>query len=199
MSGRKNNFQGRAKKIGDAFERWCALTLESIGFALCGKLKIKEAGIEIDQVAENRNGGLLYFQLKGSSKPPQQGLRRSDTVKKALCDAFLMEKLGIGPYVVVTSHKPKPGSSGAKMIECAGDAIFDIICINDDTDFARLQSYVDVLPWRTKAVAKSSSAKAAPVVGPAQTSLLGIESLRRFSGKKKLVPEKPAKAHRKKS
>ena len=195
-SGQSDNFQGRAGRIGKTFATWCEVTLESVGFVLRGKIVIKEAGIEIDQVAENRSGEKLYLQFKGSSKPPRPGLRRTDTVKKALCDAFLMDRLGIGPYLIVTSHKPKEGTSAARMIECAGDTVFDIICINDDDDFARLESYVDVLPWRSKIVAKTSTLKPRPDERPAQPSLLGIKSLRGLSKSGEKMSEKPNKPRR---
>ena len=183
MPGPHDDFQRRASPIGKAFATWCEVTLQSIGFILQGKTVIKEAGVEIDQVAKNRNGESLYFQFKGSSKPPRPGMQRSDTVKKALCDAFLLDKLGIGPYIVITSHKPKSGSSSEKMIQVAQDVLFDVICISDDEDFERLESYTKVPPSRSRAAAERQAqlGVAAAAQAEAQPSLFNIGTLQHFT------------------
>lgn len=177
-----DDFQKRASQIGKAFATWCEVTLQSIGFILLGKTVIKEAGVEIDQVAKNRAGQILYLQFKGSSKPPRPGMQRTDTVKKALCDAFLLDKIGIGPYIIITSHKPKKGSSSDKMVRIAKDVLFDTICISDDQDFQRLTSYVYNLPWRTRTTAKQQAHMAAiPSAEPeVQGSLFSIGTLLPF-------------------
>ncbi|HTY23012.1 MAG TPA: hypothetical protein VMC85_07770 [Desulfomonilaceae bacterium] len=188
MPGPFDNFQSRATKIGDVFSRYCELTLQSIGFILQGKLKIQKLGIEIDQVVRNRAGTLLYFEFKGSSKPPRPGLQRTDTVKKALLNAFLLDKLDIGPYIIITSHKPKEGSASEKMIEAAKAVVFDVICLSDQDDFERLQSYVHVFPWRSRTAAKQQAQMGIPPVAEpvAQQSLFDIGTLHPFTkGKKK--------------
>ena len=74
---------------------------------------------------------------------------------EALCDAFLLDRLGIGPYIIFTSHKPLPGSSSEAMMSVAGKVVFDLIGINDDEDMDRLKGYADgPLPRRSKVVAK---------------------------------------------
>ena len=178
-----DDFQRRASQIGKTFATWCEITLQSIGFTLQGKTIIKDAGVEIDQLVENRNGEKLYFEFKGSSKPPRPGMQRTDTVKKALCNAFLLDRLGIGPYIVITSHKPKKGSSSAKMIELAKDVLFDVICISVDQDFERLKSYVHVLPWRTRTAAKQQAQSGVHPVSEtdAQQSLFTIGTLNPLS------------------
>jgi hypothetical protein len=112
-------------------------------------------------------------------------MQRTDTVKKALCNAFLLDRLGIGPYIVITSHKPKKGSSSAKMIELAKDVLFDVICISVDEDFERLKSYVHALPWRTRTTAKQAQLIVPPSAEPvAQQSLFNIGTLHSFSRSK---------------
>jgi hypothetical protein len=198
MPGPYDDFQRRASQIGKAFATWCEVTLQSIGFILQGKTVIKEAGVEIDQVAKNRNGESLYFQFKGSSKPPGPGMQRSDTVKKALCDAFLLDKLGIGPYIVITSHKPKSGTSSEKMIQVAKDVLFDLICISDDRDFERLESYTRVLPWRSRTAAKQQAKLGASPRSEAvgQQSLFNIGTLQHFTEDKDKPVKKAAKKKR---
>ncbi|MGB6063267.1 MAG: hypothetical protein WBG50_00555 [Desulfomonilaceae bacterium] len=183
MPGPYDNFQSRASKIGDVFCKYCELTLQSIGFVLQGKLTIKEIGVEIDQDAKNRSEAVLYFEFKGSSKPPQPGLQRTDTTKKAICNAFLLDKIDLGPYIMVTSHKPKQGSASEKMIQAAGEVVFDVICLSDQDDFERLQSYVYVLPWRSKATARQQALLGIPPVSEpaAQQSLFNVGTLHPFT------------------
>jgi hypothetical protein len=189
-----DDFQSRSSEIGKTFARWCEVTLKSLGFSLLGPTRIKEAGVEIDQVAKNRLGEVLCLQFKGSSKPPRQGMRRSDTVKKALCDAFLLDRVGIGPYIIITSHKPLAGSSSEAMMSVAGKVVFDLIGINDDEDMDRLKEYADgPLPWRSKIVAKRQRVQEEMEEAPGQMELFTLERLRgrprgalRVKGKKKI-------------
>ncbi len=179
---KKHDFQKRASAVGTVFSNFCRITLESIGFKLLGRALIDEAGIEIDEVVENRQGEPIYFEFKGSSTPPRPGMMRTDTVKKALCNAFLMDRLGIGPYVVITSHIPAEGSSGDKMLKCAKGVCFDVISLLNPADMQRLTSYVDYLPWRSKVVAKRQTPLAViREKDVAQPSLFDIGSLRCFS------------------
>lgn len=183
MSQTYDDFQSRAARIGKAFSTWCEITLQSIGFVLHGKKLIKNSGVEVDQVVTNRSGESIYFEFKGSSKPPRPGLQRTDTVKKALCNAFLLHKLGLGPYVVITSHKPKAGTSSAHMIALAEDVLFDVICISIEEDFERLRSYVHALPWRNSMAAKQQVRDAVALSDAAehQLPLFSIGSLSSFN------------------
>lgn len=185
-----DNFQRRSSQMGKAFATTCELTLQSIGFALLGKKRIENAGIEIDQVVRNAEGHHLYFEFKGSYTPGRPGLERTDTLKKALCNAFLMEKLSIGPYVLMTSHKPVPGLSSDLMLRVAGNVVFDVISLHDVEDMKRLQSYVHSLPWRSKIVGKRQISKEPPEDTLYQPSLLDIQSLQPFHQTKPKAPRK---------
>ena len=154
MTQTYDDFQSRASKIGKAFSTWCEITLESIGFILHGKKTLRNTGVEVDQIVTNQNGQNIFFEFKGSSKPPRPGLQRTDTVKKAICNAFLLDKLGLGPYILITSHKPNAGTSSAHMMALAEDVLFDVICISIEEDFERLRSYVHALLWRNSMAAK---------------------------------------------
>jgi hypothetical protein len=192
-----DNFQSRATKIGDVFSKYCELTLQSIGFVLQGKLTIKEIGVEIDQVVRNRSGTVLYFEFKGSSKPPQPGLQRTDTTKKAICNAFLLDKFDLGPYIIVTSHKPKAGSASEKMLQAAENVVFDVICVSDQDDFERLQSYVHIVPWRSRAAAKQQTQLGIPPLAEpvSQPSLFNIGTLHPLTARKRKKEKKKERQH----
>jgi hypothetical protein len=195
----KHDFQKRASEVGKYFSDICRVTLESIGFKLLGKTIIKEAGIEIDEKAENQQGEPVYFEFKGSTTPPRPGLLRTDTVKKALCNAFLMDRLGIGPFIIITSHMPVEGSSGDKMLKCAKGICFDIITLMDQQDMHRLKSYVNYLPWRSRVVAKRQTQVPAEK-GLSQASLFGVDSLRSFAtGREKETHRKVIQAKKEES
>jgi hypothetical protein len=142
-------FQGSATEIGHLFERTCNNTLKALGFKLLGQRSIREAGIIVDQVAVNHRHKEIFFEYKGSYKPPRPGLIRTDTAKKALCNAFLMERCGLAPFVILTSHKPKPNSSSQRMIDKAGSAVFDVIVLGDADDMARLQGMLKLDEFST--------------------------------------------------
>lgn len=191
-----SKFQRRATESGHAFANECRIILEGMGFGLLGKRKFKEAGVEVDQAAKNNVGESLYFEFKGSYLGKRPGLRRTDTVKKVVCDAFLVNKIGHGPYIVVTSHKPEEGTSAYAMLECAKEVIFDVIAIHDGDDMARLETYLGGLPWRSDIVAKSQTRKADSQEVVTQRSLFGIRVLQPFSkvgeDKKSKIPRKRA-------
>jgi len=142
-------FQARSTKTGKAFEVLCNAHLESLGFTLSPKKRrIKEAGIEVDQVAVNTKGRATYFEFKGGFEGNQPGLIRTDTTKKMLCNAFLLHLCGLSPLVVVTSAKPKEGSASDRMIKRATEMIsgivFDIIEWGDAGDRKRLKELLDM-------------------------------------------------------
>jgi hypothetical protein len=94
--------------------------------------------------AENRFIGMMR-------KRPYVGRERMGTVyKETLCNAFLLDLLDMGPYIIITSHLPKPGSSSHKMLELARPVIYDVIVINSQDDMQRLRSYLEDLPVKTR-------------------------------------------------
>lgn len=157
----KSNFQRRAGMIGDAFERMCNVTLEGQGWQLLGREHIASAGIEVDQIAHNQHGIAFYFEYKGSTEGNRPGLRRTDSTKKALCNAFLLRELGLGPFVIITSHLPLPESDAAAMLKLAGrNTVFDVICLSNPKDVARLRAYLTWDDDRTRAGVINLSATA---------------------------------------
>jgi hypothetical protein len=189
---RTSGFQRRSSESGAAFANECRIFLEGIGFGLLGKKVLDESGVEVAQIAKNAVGELLYFEFKGSYVGVRPGLRRTDTVKKVVCDGFLLTSTGYGPLIVITSHKPKGGRAHT-MLKCAEDVIFDVIAIHDDEDRARLESYLEGLPWRQAAVAKRRSGLPDGADVPTQRSLFGIKVLQPFSRTAETVNRRSAR------
>lgn len=135
-----SDFQSLAGRQGRQFSEQCDLVLESEGFALGGSLRLPEIGVEIDQVA-TRDGRHVWFEYKGSFRGETPGMRRTDTVKKAIANGALIGAIpDHPPYVVLTSHVPERGSALA-MIEVATrlGLLADVICMSDPAAVRRLQ------------------------------------------------------------
>ncbi len=142
------HFQRRSTESGTAFKDQCNIQLRSLGFTLLGPEYIKQAGIEVDQVAINRKARKIYFEFKGGYEGDRPGLIRTDTTKKVLCNAFLLHLCNMGPLVVITSAKPKEGLDSDTMIKRAMEGIsgilFDIIELGNAEDRKRLKELLDM-------------------------------------------------------
>ena len=135
------DFQSLAGRQGRQFSDQCDLVLESEGFTRDGRLRLAEIGVEIDCVARTRGGRTVWFEYKGSFRGSTPGMRRTDTVKKAIANGALLAAIpDHPPYVVLTSHFPDSGSARA-MLDAALQLGFltDVICVNDPSAVRRLR------------------------------------------------------------
>ena len=137
-----DDFQSGASGQGRKFEEICNDILIEHGFELHGNARIKRLGFEVDQVATSNSGTTYWFEFKGSWRPPRPGMQRTDTTKKGLCNALLahVDEISHPKFIIMTSHLPKDNSSGDAMCSVAinSGALFDLICVYDPTDVARL-------------------------------------------------------------
>lgn len=137
------DFRRRGVQQGQQFDSQCRLVLKSLGFHVGEKpFRVPDVGIEIDAEGRGPDGCVYWFEFKGSWIGTRPGLRRSDTVKKALASAYLLHhaQTVFPPLVVLTSHVPTPGSAGDRMVisALAAGALLDVICINDPGSLRRL-------------------------------------------------------------
>lgn len=91
------------------------------------RVVIRSIGIEVDFIAEGKQGIAFYITAKGSMRGERPGSSRTDTLKKALCDAFLLEQEGIGPVLLFTSHIPTGGNGLAMLISVRRSTLFDVL------------------------------------------------------------------------
>lgn len=137
---RRAAFQASAGIQGRQFAEQCDTLLAHDGFELLGRRVLTEVGVEIDQEARSPSGALVWFEYKGSVQGNRPGLRRTDTLKKAIANGALLRSLADpAPYVVITSHLPEAGS-GAAMLEAALRLgyLSDVVCLYDPKATARL-------------------------------------------------------------
>ena len=137
------NFQGRAAHIGRTFQEMCQWSLDGLGFDLRTSVDLRDIGIEVDMLADNAQGISFFVECKGSMHGERPGLIRTDTMKKALCNGFLLRELGVGPYVIMTSHLPTMHSAAGKMLMAAGRVVvFDVIRPLVRSDMKRLETFL---------------------------------------------------------
>lgn len=139
-----DHFQARGVQQGQKFDEQCRLVLGGLGFEVSEKpFPVSELGCEFDAEITAMDGTRYWCEFKGSWHGDRPGLRRTDTVKKALCDAFLANEAStvFPPVLILTTHLPSPASSGAQMLKVAlaSGALLDVICVNDPEDMKRLK------------------------------------------------------------
>uniref|UniRef100_A0A7J2TB23 Uncharacterized protein n=1 Tax=Ignisphaera aggregans TaxID=334771 RepID=A0A7J2TB23_9CREN len=164
------DFQRRAKVYGDVFEAVFMVVIEELfGETLSehGITLIHDCEIEIaclmgqgkaDFVAVDRNGNIkAVIEAKGSAsyivcegrkmKLKMPGLMRTDTTKKAAANATQV-KFGISnnmPYIIVTSHKPRPKSNSEcilNLITGSGKLIDMVVDVTDVGELKQMVKYI---------------------------------------------------------
>jgi len=125
------SFQAAASQQGGQFADQCDAALRSVGYTLQGKAVFKSIGVEVDQVATSKAGQQIWFEYKGSVRGNRPGLRRTDTVKKAICNGALLATLhDPRPYIVLTSHMPEKGAALAMINTAVAAGLLDgVVCI----------------------------------------------------------------------
>lgn len=139
MTTEPRSFQSVASEQGRQFALQCDVVLEEHRFELSKGFVLNELGVEIDRVGM-REGRTVWFEYKGSVRGRRPGLRRTDTLKKAIANGALLVALEERvPYVLLTSHLPERGS-GLAMLGTARRLGFftDVICAYDPAELQRL-------------------------------------------------------------
>lgn len=126
------NPQSLASRQGREFADECIKLATRVGFELRDqRVVFPECGIEVDLVLENRAGVAFFAECKGSFRD-RPGLQRTDTLKKAIANMLLLDAVGIGPLLVLTSHRPVDGV-GVAMLRVAQQAVpFEVLVPRDD-------------------------------------------------------------------
>lgn len=138
-----SGFQATAGEQGRRFAEQCNAFLAGLGWSVGPPLRLVEVGVEIDAVATSPAGVAVWFEYKGSIQGTRPGLRRTDTLKKAIANGALLRGLASArPYVVITSHLPTAGSGDA-MLRTALELGYldDVVCLYDPATHARLRRW----------------------------------------------------------
>jgi DNA modification methylase len=140
------DLQSRAVREGRQAKEIAGILLDSCGFEkLRSDVKLSDLGIEVSFLAEDHTGHEWAFDVSGAFTSNRTGLKRTDTLWKALGKAAVLhagrEHMTL---VLLTTDAPAPNSAGhaaLKTLTGSGRPVFDLIRLLDRGDRERLRSY----------------------------------------------------------
>lgn len=153
------NYQARASKTGEMFE-YIFYYLMKNGFDIIfeGHISLPKAcmvsGGELDFGLRRNKKLICGVETKGSARKvihpngqeetlPRPALLRTDTVKKAICNAYQFKRVYPKiPFFLVTNVIPDSGNAKCMLDLAEGDIIDDIVNI---TDFNDLKNFVNTI------------------------------------------------------
>jgi DNA modification methylase len=139
------DFQARAVREGKAARDLAREALEQCGFVRIDPNSKLQSGVEVNFIAYDQTGKKWYFDVSGGFTSNRPGLRRTDTLWKALGKAAVLDQAEIRvPLVLLTTDAPAANSAGASALaEMTGTKkpIRDVIVLRSSDDLQRLRSY----------------------------------------------------------
>jgi len=141
------DFQARAVREGAAARDLALEVLQQCGFRDIKRDVTFAAGIELNFAAKDAGGTVWYFDVSGGFTSSRPGLRRTDTLWKALGKATVLKEVKPkSRLVLLTTDAPSPGSAGDKALAVVRGthdrkAIRDVIVISEPEDLVRLSGY----------------------------------------------------------
>jgi len=140
------DFQSRAVREGRKAKELAGLVLAHCGFAdLRTDVRYPALGVEVTFVARDAAGKEWAFDVSGGFTTTRAGLRRTDTLWKALGKAAVLHEAQRGvPLVLLTTDVPAPGSAGHAALGVVlgpGKAIYDVVELLSAEDQERLRRY----------------------------------------------------------
>ncbi len=138
-----DDFDG-ALRQGRSAKYLAELLLENCGFGdIRPDVKWPRSGIELSFVATDKSGGDWAFEVCGAFTATSSGLRRADTLWKAVAKAAVLHQdPDAPPLVLLTTDRPAKNSSGARalaVVTGSGKPVHGVICLLDTADHQRLR------------------------------------------------------------
>jgi modification methylase len=138
--------RARAVREGQQAKELARVLLKACGFvAIREDVRVPHAGLEISFMARDRTGGEWAFDVSGAFTASQPGLRRTDTLWKAIGRASVLHRhLGDVPLVLLTTDAPAKGSSGQRALRVVSgpkQPVFDLVELLHVPDQERLRAY----------------------------------------------------------
>ena len=159
------DFQSRAARFGEASEACVKIIMEKMfpDIQLVPHVNLPEAcmsaGGEADFVVMSDKGDIVaIIEAKGAAdyiicdgkriELPRPGMLRTDTVKKAICNAYQVSRVYPGTlFFIVTSHKPTKGNAKCICDLAEGDIVSKIV---DITNYKELEEMVTMIRKRLR-------------------------------------------------
>jgi site-specific DNA-methyltransferase (adenine-specific) len=137
--------QSRAVREGRAARELASALLEAAGFTIVKEDQRFSCGVEVNFVATDNAGRQWFFDVSGAFTSTRGGLRRTDTLWKALGKAAILKATHSGDYelIFLTTDLPEPGTSGDAALKAARK---DRLCLaalemRNPEDQRRLKEY----------------------------------------------------------
>ena len=137
------NYQARAAKTGEMFEYAFWYLIKQNGIELDTNVELKKACMagagKLDFGIMNDKSPLCGIEAKGSSEAVSKrpALKRTDTAKKAIAQAFQFKKIYPNvPFYVVTNVLPTSGNAKCMLDLAEGDIIDKVVDVTNNTELA---------------------------------------------------------------
>ena len=140
----EEDFQRRAWREGQRAKEIAFAVLQDCDFKDIDADRRLGNGVEVNFVARDRLGHKWFFDVSGAFTSSRAGLRRTDTLWKALGKAAVLKASGVTNYrlVLLTTDLPPKGSTGDVALRTArGDVFHDAIEMLSAAGQQRLRRY----------------------------------------------------------
>lgn len=135
----------RAVREGRMAKEVAATVLQACGFAdIRPDVKVKGLGIELSFVARDQRGDEWAFDVSGAFTSTRAGLRRTDTLWKAIGKAAVFRQSDDRPLVLLTTDAPAKGSAGYAVLGAMtgpGRPVLDVVELLNPDDHECLRHY----------------------------------------------------------
>ena len=144
-AARDEDFQARAVREGLAARDLAREALERCGFTDIESEANFPEGVEVNFRARDQKDGIWHFDVSGGFTSNRPGLKRTDTLWKAIDKAAVLHAAYPGiPLILSTTDAPVKGSAGdeaLRVLKGPGRPIRDVIVFRAPDDLERLRSY----------------------------------------------------------
>ena len=139
------DFRARAMREGRAARDLALEALERCGFTQIQPNVKPARGVEVNFAALDQTGRQWLFDVPGGFTETRPGLRRSDTLWKALGKAAVIHQVRpASRLVLLTTGTPPPGNAGHTALSAlVGERkpIYDTLVLSSPDDLVTLGSY----------------------------------------------------------
>jgi DNA modification methylase len=134
------DFQSRAVREGRAAKEIARSIIEAAGFTDIQKDQRQPGGVEVNFTGRDSRGKLWFFDVTGSFTSHRAGLKRTDTLWKALGKAAVLREVSNTPLVLLTPDAPArgPGAEALKQVVGPKKPIHAVIEMLKSTGLERL-------------------------------------------------------------
>jgi site-specific DNA-methyltransferase (adenine-specific) len=113
----EEDVQAQAVREGRAAKEIARSVIEAAGFTNIQKDQRQPGGLEVNFTARDHKGRLWFFDVTGSFTSHRAGLKRTDTLWKALGQAAVLREVSTTPLVLLATDVPTRGSVGAEALK----------------------------------------------------------------------------------